>query len=268
MGDSPLARFTRIKHPVAREEDLLVEQVADETVVYDNRTKEAHCLSPLAAVVFAHCDGRTTVDQLATLAAERLGEPIDPPRVVDALEQLQERDLLAVPPRDGMSRRQMVGKSAAAAGALAGASLITTIAAPSAIAANTATCGIVTCCPCCNPGGGCDAGLDKQECCEAEGTVNCQCSAADSRTTNVCAPCDTGKYCKPGGNNYFTDQLCDSLFQPSPDTATALQFRIACANAQGSATNFPNVSPPRGCRCATCQDTSPVAPGANGCTTC
>ena len=140
MGDVPLDRFTRIKHPVARDEDLLVEHLADETVVYDSRTKEAHCLSPLAAVVFAHCDGRTTVEQLATLAAERLGEPVDPPRVIDALAQLQERDLLAVPPRDGLSRRQMIHKSAAAGGALVGASLITTILAPTPAAAASQVC--------------------------------------------------------------------------------------------------------------------------------
>ena len=91
--------FTRRKHPVARDEGLLVEQVADETVVYDSRTKAAHCLSPLAAVVFAHCDGHTTVEELTALAAERLGEPVDPPLVIDALAQLEERELLAVPPR-------------------------------------------------------------------------------------------------------------------------------------------------------------------------
>ena len=62
------------------------------------QSKEAHCLSPLAAVVFAHCDGRTTIEELAALATERLGEPVDEPRVIDALAQLQERDLLAVPP--------------------------------------------------------------------------------------------------------------------------------------------------------------------------
>src|SRR5512132_1153471 len=98
MSEGLFSRFTRIKHPVARDEDLLVEHLSEETVVYDNRTKEAHCLSPLASVVFAHCNGETTIEQLATLAAERLGEPVDPPRVMDALAQLQERDLLAVPP--------------------------------------------------------------------------------------------------------------------------------------------------------------------------
>ena len=118
MSEGPLARFTRIKRPVARDEDLLVEHLGDETVVYDNRTKEAHCLSPLAAVVFGQCDGRTTVEGLAELATERLGEPVDEAGVIDALAQLQERDLLAIPPRDGLSRRQMIGKSAAAGGAL------------------------------------------------------------------------------------------------------------------------------------------------------
>src|SRR4051812_41208446 len=153
MREGALSRFSRVKRPVAREEGLLVEQLEDETVVYDSRTKEAHCLSPLAAIVFNHCDGHTTLEQLATLATERLGEPVDESGVIDALAQLQERDLLAVPPRDGLSRRQMVGKTAAAAGALAGASLITTIAAPAAIAAASQGCGPLVCCGCVNSGG-------------------------------------------------------------------------------------------------------------------
>jgi hypothetical protein len=202
MGEGPLARFTRVKHPVARDEDLLVEELTDETVVYDNRTKEAHCLSPLAAVVFANCDGRTTIEQLSTLATERLGEPVDESRVVEALAQLQERDLLAVPPRDGFSRRQMIGRSAAAAGgAFAGASLITSILAPAAIAANSATCADILCCPCCTGGT-----FSDKACCSAPSTVSCQCSGA-TRADNP-----AGKFCKPSGNNYFTDQICQSIY--------------------------------------------------------
>ena len=255
MGEGPLARFKRVNRPVARDEGLLVEQLADETVIYDSQTKEAHCLSPLAAVVFEHCDGDTTIEQLASLASKRMGEPVDESGVINALTQLQERGLLAVPPRDGLSRRQMIGKTAAAAGAVASASLITTIAAPGAIAASggSATCGTVTCCGCCAGGGGCSS-FNKGPCCDAPGTVNCQCGANDSRVagvTGVGATC--GKYCKPGGNNYFTAQLCDSLFQPDPDTPAAQAFRNACVDAQ----QFPGAA---GCSCTTC-----VAGGGTSC---
>ena len=256
MGEGPLARFRRVNRPVAREEGLLIEQLSDETVVYDSEWKEAHCLSPLAAVVFEHCDGHTTVEKLATLASERLGEPVDESGVINALDQLQERRLLAVPPVEGLSRRQMIGKTAAAAGAFAGASLITTIAAPGAIAASggSATCGVVTCCPCCAGGNNC-SDFNKGPCCDAPGTINCQCGANDSRTAGTIGTGVTcGKYCKPGGNNYFTAQLCDSLYQPSPDTPAAQAFRNACVGGQ----SFPGGG---ACNCTTCNP-------ANGGTSC
>jgi Coenzyme PQQ synthesis protein D (PqqD) len=193
MGHSPLDRFTRIKHPVAREEDLLVEHLADETVIYDTRTKEAHCLSPLSAAVFAHCDGRTTVDQLAALATERLDEPVDGPRVMDALAQLQERDLLAVPPRDGLSRRDMLRRTAMAGAAAASIPLITTIVAPTPAAAQTQFCSNL--CDCCEPGcvnndpeGGTDI-------CNPGGN-NCCYGLACSCTGEGLG--ETGKHCKPG----------------------------------------------------------------------
>src|SRR5262245_42734663 len=161
MGEGPIARFKRVKKPIARQEDLFVEHVADETVVYDDRTKEAHCLSPLAAVVFDRCDGTMTLDELAQVASERLGEPVDEARVIDALVQLQDCDLLAVPPRGGFTRRKMLEKGAAVAGTVAFAGpLITTIAAPSPAAALTTTCGQVLCCPCCTL-----TGFNKQTCC-------------------------------------------------------------------------------------------------------
>jgi len=191
MGHSPLDRFTRIRHPVAREEDLLVEHLADETVVYDTRTKEAHCLSPLAAAVFAHCDGQTTVDQLAALATDRLGELVDEPRVMEALAQLQERDLLAVPPRDGLTRRKMLRRTAMAGAATVSAPIITTIMAPTAAAQQTFFCSNeCDCCECgCeNQGVTCDN--DGQECCFGN---NCRCTAQSSG--------ENGKHCKPGGPN-------------------------------------------------------------------
>jgi hypothetical protein len=187
MGEGPFARFARIKHPVARDEDLLVEHLDDETVVYDSRTKEAHCLSNLAALVFEHSDGETTIEQLAKLATDRLGEPVDERGVVEALAQLQERDLLAVPPRDALSRRQMIGKTAAAGGALVGASLITTIVAPTAAATATHFCtNLCDCCDCgCkNLGQTCDNGGNN--CCFGS---SCSCTHAESG--------ENAKHCKP-----------------------------------------------------------------------
>jgi hypothetical protein len=185
------------KSPVARDEGLLVEQVGDETVVFDSESKEAHCLSALAAVVFAHCDGRTTVDELARLASERLDEPVDADRVMDALAQLEERDLMEprAPSKIGVSRRTMLQRTAALGGAVAASPLITSVIAPTSAAAVTPGCGVfpttVLCCPCGRTGTG-----NKQDCCQfAQGTLQCVCVKAEGTEVN---PFDD-KWCKPSG---------------------------------------------------------------------
>ena len=204
----------RTKLPVARDEGLLIEQVADETVVYDDRSKEAHCLSPLAAVVFSHCDGDTTVDALAEAATERLGEAVDSDGVIDALAQLDERKLLA---DDGFSRRTMLRKTALAGGVVLGAPLISSVMAPAAIAASSATCAQLLCCRCST-----GSGTNKDECCEITGvTVNCQC---------VFAQGDPNKYCKPAGQASFT--ACNKPggipIPPNTTCDDATKFKAAC----------------------------------------
>jgi hypothetical protein len=229
-------RLNRKKLPVARDEGLLVEHVGDETVVYDDKSKEAHCLSPLAAVVFAHCDGRTTVENMAALAAERLGEPVDESRVLDALDQLEERNLLAVPaaPRGGLSRREMISRTAAAAGGAAfAAPLITSIVAPAAVAAKTATCGDLLCCPCCQ-----QEALNKEECCTIVNvTVNCECTG--NRDVFPGEPA-TGKFCKPSGVGAPDDATCEAFFGGSETARTA----FCGPNQTGGGQNCNECTPP------------------------
>ena len=192
-------RLTHKRFPVARDEGLLVEHVGDETVVYDGESKEAHCLTALAAVVFEHCDGRTPVDMLATLATERLGEPVDPLRVQHALAQLEERNLIVGPPTrgNGLSRRDMLRRTAAVGAAAASAPLITSIVVPTPAAAATPTCGDILCCPC-NPGA--DIG---QPCCEHPSAASCVCTAKE--------PGESCKQCKPAGAA-STDVRCATFF--------------------------------------------------------
>jgi hypothetical protein len=185
------SQATRPGRPVARNEDLLVEEIHDETVVFDTRSREAHCLSPLAAVVFAHCDGETSIDDLASLASERLGEPVDPERVRDALALLEERSLLDTVGQqdDGLSRRQMIKRSAVTGGLVASAPLITSVFPPTAAAASSATCGgppplpTVLCCPCTT-----GSGANKDECCQPPFTNKCVCTAAEGNATKFCKP--------------------------------------------------------------------------------
>ena len=123
----------------ARSEGLLIEHVGDETVIYDLESKEAHCLRAIAAFVFANADGDRSVAEIAKMGRERLGLELPDEDVLEAVEQLEDIDLLTRPMvvlEDGLSRRQMVKRVAyTGAAAVTATTMVTTIAAPNALAA-------------------------------------------------------------------------------------------------------------------------------------
>lgn len=137
--------------PRARKEGLLVEELPHELLVYDLERHKAHCLNPTAALVWKHCDGRTTVQEMARLLAKILDASVDEDVVWCALNQLEKDHLLeekiAWPVGvERISRRTLIRRVGMAAVLLP---LITTIVAPSAVeaASGCVDCAGVLCCP-------------------------------------------------------------------------------------------------------------------------
>ncbi len=100
-------------YPHARKESLLVEELSDETLVYDLERHKAHCLNPTAAFVWRHCDGQTSVGELARLLEDELGIPANEEVVWLALDRLERVHLLQERGKHGTetplySRRQLV----------------------------------------------------------------------------------------------------------------------------------------------------------------
>jgi hypothetical protein len=127
--------------PRARKEGLLVQELPDEVLVYDLERHKAHCLNPTAALVWKHCDGRTTVSQMVRLLEKSLETSVDEDVVWCALNQLEKDKLLgdkvAWPVgMERISRRTLIRRVGMAAVLLP---LITTIAAPTA-QAGTSNC--------------------------------------------------------------------------------------------------------------------------------
>jgi hypothetical protein len=110
--------------PRARQGGLLEETIGEELLLYDQSSHTAHCLSPVAACIWRHCDGERNVTKLAELAG------ISESLVADALHELREKDLLDVEPQltqstvPGISRREAIGRATRYGAAAAGASLI------------------------------------------------------------------------------------------------------------------------------------------------
>jgi hypothetical protein len=218
------------KVPLARSEDLLVERVSDELVIYDLENKEAHCLKPLASSVFSHSDGESSVAQIMETVEADLGHSVTEAEILDAVAQLEQIRLLITPSllvvdgNGGISRREMMRRVGyAGAAATVGTALVTSIAAPSALAAcsgqpagcnctkNNPDCASNHCCSGngndkCNVGC-CSSTNNGQDCqCQANGTCgsipqpgNCCAGTCTPTTGNPCTAAGAVQGAKSGG---------------------------------------------------------------------
>ena len=149
--------------PRAREAGLIVRELEDETLVYDAVTDKAHCLNQTAARIWKHCDGTSSVTQIADLLSQRTETTIDEKVVWYALEQFNKGGLLEEkiePPAAfkiaGMSRRQMVRTLGLAA--MVAIPVVTSIVAPTPVQAGASCLPPGSSCdpkgiPCCPPNG-------------------------------------------------------------------------------------------------------------------
>lgn len=118
--------------PVARTENLLIQEVDDELMVYDQEGNTCHCLNPVAARVWHYCDGYNTVDDISKFLEEELEISADTDirdLVWLALEELESFGLMKeylrepIPIKMGLSRRKVLGKTGRLAGGLVAGAL-------------------------------------------------------------------------------------------------------------------------------------------------
>jgi len=98
---------------LARNEELVVQELPDEVLVYDLKSHKAHCLNKTSAFIWNHCDGQTTADEIAKLMEKEFQTPVSQDAVWFALDKLGKADLLqnriVLPPaQSAMSRRSAI----------------------------------------------------------------------------------------------------------------------------------------------------------------
>ncbi|MCZ7575070.1 MAG: PqqD family protein [Ardenticatenaceae bacterium] len=134
------------KVPRARTEGLVIQEMPAgpglpyEVLVYDLDRHEAHCLNETAARVWQHCDGASTVGEVARRLGQALCAPVDERVVWYALGQLERfrllQDRVALPADLArISRRELVRRLGLAA-AVAVPLIISVAAPPPAAAAS------------------------------------------------------------------------------------------------------------------------------------
>lgn len=157
-----------VTKPIARRNDLVVQEMPGETLVYDTRSNKAHCLNESATAIWRDCDGTRTIDEIVSNFNKTTGGPVSDDFVWLALDQLNENGLLEgqVPMRfEGSSRRQALKKIGAAS--LVALPVIASLVAPQNALASLS-------CVCTSPG----ACLTQTTC---SSTVNCN-------GNGICAP--------------------------------------------------------------------------------
>ncbi|HEX8746506.1 MAG TPA: PqqD family protein [Pyrinomonadaceae bacterium] len=130
---------TRQLIPAARKDELIVQEVEGETLVYDLKSHKAHCLNRTAALVWKHCDGNHTVGEVAHSLSLELRAPVSDEVVLMAVDRMGKLGLLngSAKRERTVSRREVVRRiCVSAAVALP---LVTSILAPTT--AQAASCG-------------------------------------------------------------------------------------------------------------------------------
>lgn len=134
-----MATMTKDKQVAfARQEDLVIQDLPDEVLIYDLRSHKAHCLNGTAAFIWKHCDGKTTAPEIARLMEKQWSTAVSEEAVWFALDKLSKAELLqeriTLPSAQaGMSRRSAVRRLGF--GALLAVPAVMSIVTPAAAAA-------------------------------------------------------------------------------------------------------------------------------------
>jgi Coenzyme PQQ synthesis protein D (PqqD) len=125
--------------PLARTDRLRVEQLSNELVIYDFDRHKAHCLGPVAALVWRACDGRNTAKKISS-SLKKQGLLVDEEMTWMVLHRFGKLHLLhqqVALPKNAVSssRRELLRKALAAGGVCL--LLTTTICAPTSARARS-----------------------------------------------------------------------------------------------------------------------------------
>jgi hypothetical protein len=183
--------------PRARTEGLVVQELGDESLVYDRESDVAHCLSPIAARVWRACDGRRDLPGLARLSAA--SEDV----VAEAVAELWKKKLLVAEPwrsdepAAGVSRRRALRRIGLAGLAAAPLPLIVSAVVGTPLAA--ASGGMCVACTGSGPTDTCSSGYQ----CDP-GISQCILSACNSAATLGATCTSTGARCAVGIADFGT----------------------------------------------------------------
>lgn len=127
--------MTTKTYPLSRQNDIVVQELNSEILIYDLKANKAYCLNEASSLVWQACDGKSSVSEIGKQLSEKLKSPISEEFVFYTLENLKENDLLTHGMRtpaalEGLSRREVIRRIGF--GSLAALPLVISLVAPTA----------------------------------------------------------------------------------------------------------------------------------------
>lgn len=188
-----------MKLPKVRNQNIVIQEIGDEIMIYDLEINKAYCLNETSAIVYQNCDGETDFTEIKT------NHNFSDELISFALEQLNRENLLEkdgdfISPFKGFSRREVIKKIGL--GSIIALPVVASIVAPTAVNAqscNLLANGQTTVFVCTSPVvGGCSAGnvcglhvpgFDAgAECCSGTASVGtCTPSGGGEQCSCVCS---------------------------------------------------------------------------------
>jgi hypothetical protein len=138
------------KYPVSRKDNLVVQELDGEVLIYDVSENKAFCLNETSGLIWQACDGEKSVAEISKLVSQKLNSPANEDLIWFALDQLKKENLIengANLPNHfaGMSRREVIKKIGL--GTMIALPVVASMVAPVAVEAQSA-CNVGAACTC------------------------------------------------------------------------------------------------------------------------
>ena len=101
--------------PLSRKENIVVQELEGEVLVYDLGNNKAFCLNETSAIVWEACDGNRSISEISDFVAKKTNSSASEELVWLALDQLKKEALINNPQDleisfNGLSRREAIRK--------------------------------------------------------------------------------------------------------------------------------------------------------------
>lgn len=242
--------------PKSRQDKIVVQEIKNELLIYDLSLNRAYCLNETSALVWQSCNGNKTIDQISKELSQKLKTNISEDFVWLGLDRLKKENLLVngeeLPLNcNGLTRREVARKIGLTT--LAALPLVTSLVAPSAVSAQSGTCG--QSCQCSGllanqvplgvcPPGFADCPLNCQfcnyspnGCFQGEGGVFA-CNGVCSNQSQPSNTCPSNTQCQCNGNANSGVSSCSAVLGSCPGTCSTCVTPIANCFKPGGEGSF------------------------------